>query len=99
MAKSKRKERYLLNKEAKCGTLIICPICGREFKKKQYSQAFCSTKCKDKYHNDKGDRHDSSYYIRYNMAHPERLERIGYFDNDYYEDDSWMMCDNPQLGI
>ena len=106
----KRKERYKLNKQAKCGDIIICPICGKEFKKKQYSQAFCSAKCKDKFHNDKGDRHDSGYYRRYNLKHPERLERIGfrsdsyddeaaYYDDWRYQDDSWMMCDNPQLGI
>lgn len=111
MGKSKRKERYLANKKAKCGEMIICPICGTEFKKKQYSQAFCCSTCKDKYHNDKGDRHDSGYYRRYNMEHPERLERIGiningydyedeaaYYD-DWRYDDSECWCDNPQLGI
>ena len=80
MAISKRKQRYLDNKKAKCGEVIICPICGEEFKKKQYSQAFCCTQCKDKYHNDKGDRHDVFYYSEYNRKHPERLERIKHLD-------------------
>lgn len=94
-------EHYLYNKSLKCGEKMICPICGKEFLKKQYSQAFCSTSCKDDYHNKKGDRHKPNYYRKYNMKHPERLERLKYFkDNSYYdEDDSWMMCDNPQLGI
>ena len=51
-------ELYLINKKAKNGTEIECPICHTKFKKKQYSQAFCCTRCKDKYHNEnEGDRH------------------------------------------
>ena len=48
---NKQQTQYLQNKSAKCNTIIKCPICGKTFGKKQYSQAFCSTKCKDKYHN------------------------------------------------
>ena len=47
--------QYQLNKQAKVGTTIICPSCGRSFKKRSYQQAFCSNKgknnCKDTYHN------------------------------------------------
>ena len=43
------KEQYTYNKAAKTGALIACPVCGRMFTKKQYSQAFCSTECKDAY--------------------------------------------------
>lgn len=45
------KKQYEHNKLAKVGETIICPICGKTFVKKQYSQAFCSLSCKDKFHN------------------------------------------------
>ena len=62
MAKKKRKSLYKLNKEAKVGETIECPICHTKFTKKQYSQAFCSTRCKDRFWNAKGDRHQ---YVDY----------------------------------
>ncbi len=74
MAKKKIK-RYDINKSAKVGTEIICPVCGKMFIKKSYQQAFCSTECKDKYWNQK--RKDNGYFKQYNLEHPERLERIG----------------------
>lgn len=74
---SKRKELYLFNKKQKVGTEIVCT----HFIKKQYSQSFCCKDCKNKFWNDKGDRHrDSDYYRNYNMKHPERLERVGIYD-------------------
>ena len=66
---------YKGNKITKVGTEIICPICGKQFTKRQYAQAFCCSDCKNKYWNKKGDRHSSGYYSDYNIAHPERLER------------------------
>lgn len=92
------KERYNINKACKVGETIICPICHTAFIKKQYSQAFCCTQCKDKFWNSKGDRHsDPNYYRNYNMRHPERLMRIGIdIDNDI---ECAAFCDNPQLGI
>ena len=72
---SKRKRTYLANKSAKVGELIKCPICGTEFKKKQYSQAFCCTHCKDTYWNAKGDRHSPGYYKEYDSKNPERMKR------------------------
>lgn len=113
----RQKEQYRLNKLAKVGEMIVCPICKEEFKKKQYSQAFCCTEHKDKYWNiKKSDRHsDTNYHHKYNIRHPERLERIGIYQNDfgefgYYNDDdefvtfkeeydAYAMCENPQLGI
>jgi predicted nucleic acid-binding Zn ribbon protein len=74
MAKKKIK-RYDINKSAKVGTEIICPVCGKRFIKKSYQQAFCSTECKDKYWNQK--RKGNGYFKQYNIEHPERLERIG----------------------
>lgn len=53
----KPKDRYKLNKTIALYEVMICPICGKCFVKRQYSQAFCSSKCKDKYHNSMGDRH------------------------------------------
>ena len=65
--------------------------------KKQYSQAFCCTQCKDSFWNKRGDRHkDPNYYSKYNQEHPERLNRIDIYTD---EDDSWMLCENPILGI
>ena len=69
-------KRYDINKQAKVGEELICPICGHRFKKKSYQQAFCSTFCKDKYWNQK--RKDNGYFRQYNLEHPERLERIGF---------------------
>lgn len=59
----KRKGLYRTNKEAKVGTEIECPVCHTKFIKRQYSQAFCCTQCKDKFHNNHdGDRHRAGYY-------------------------------------
>ena len=71
------KDRYLKNKEAKTGETIKCPICGEVFTKKHYAQAFCCKECKDRYWNSlKSNRHkDKKYYRKYNMSHPERLDR------------------------
>lgn len=43
--------QYMNNKSADTGEDIRCPMCGKVFTKKQYSQAFCSTHCKDDYWN------------------------------------------------
>ena len=71
------KDRYLKNKEAKTGETIKCPICGEVFTKKNYAHAFCCKECKDRYWNSlKSNRHkDKKYYRKYNMSHPERLDR------------------------
>ena len=56
------KERYILAKTAKVGDKICCAYCHKEFIKKQYSQAFCCKRCKDKFHNIiDGDRHSAEY--------------------------------------
>lgn len=46
-----RNSTYLQNKKSKVGLMITCPICGKRFFKKQYSQAFCSLHCKDSFWN------------------------------------------------
>ena len=74
---SKRKALYLENKSKKVGETCTCPICGDKFVKRQWQQAFDSRYCKDKFWNDKPDRHRGGYYRDYNEQHPERLERIG----------------------
>jgi hypothetical protein len=71
----KRNEQYQANKQAKVGEEIICPVCGKHFTKKQYSQAFCCGECKDRFWNRKGDRHRPGYFEQYDQEHPERLER------------------------
>ena len=78
MAKiTKRKERYNTNKSLKVGSVCICPICGKEFTKTHYAQAFCCNECKVKFHNDRQRGKRNDYFHRYNMKHPERLERVG----------------------
>lgn len=77
------KTRYEDNKTIKKGSIIICPICGKEVIKNHYAQAFCSNKCKNIYWNKKGDRHKKGYYHNYNKKNPQRLERgftKGYID-------------------
>ena len=76
MKKTKRTIQYEANKAAKVGETIVCPICHEQFRKKSYQQAFCSTKCKDDFWNNKKDRHKKGYYIRYNQKHPERYEGL-----------------------
>lgn len=54
----KHKGLYRINKEAKVGETIECPVCHTKFTKRQYSQAFCCGQCKDKFHNMRcKDRH------------------------------------------
>lgn len=43
--------QYSTNKQASVGEDIKCPICGKVFTKKQYSQAFCCIECKNDYWN------------------------------------------------
>ena len=74
--KTNRQIQYETNKSASVGDVIICPICHSEFTKKQYSQAFCCGECKDRYWNDKKDRHKNGYYRAYNQKHPERYEGL-----------------------
>ena len=61
-----RQQLYECNKAALLHTKIECPVCGNVFEKIQYSQAFCSRKCKDAFWNDKGDRHAPGYYEQRN---------------------------------
>ena len=77
---SQRQKQYLANKEAKTGEEIICPICKDKFIKRQYSQAFCCSQCKDAYWNAKGtDRHsDPDYYRRYNHKSSDKAIRLAY---------------------
>ena len=79
---TKRKATYLTNKNAKVGDLCTCPICGNNFIKKQYSQAFCCSKCKDAYWNSKKDRHSVGYYEKYDNKHPERKLRRALYSMD-----------------
>ena len=46
-----RNSIYLQNKKSKVGSMITCPVCGKKFFKKQYSQSFCSLHCKDSFWN------------------------------------------------
>ena len=43
--------KYHDNKKAAVGSEIECPVCHKKFKKAQYSQAFCSRECKDRFWN------------------------------------------------
>ena len=72
---------YKNNKSAKVGTEIECPVCHKRFIKKSYQQAFCCKDCKDKFWN--RTRKSNGYFSRYNAEHPERLERVGIYLDDY----------------
>ena len=75
---------YKNNKSAKVGTEVECPTCHKRFIKKSYQQAFCCKDCKDKFWN--RTRKSNGYFSRYNAEHPERLERIGIYLDDYAND-------------
>lgn len=79
---SKRKERYNTNKTSKVGDVCLCPVCGKEFTKTHYAQAFCCGKCKNAYWNAKGDRHRVGYYEEYDNARPERKLRRALYSMD-----------------
>jgi hypothetical protein len=79
---SKRKERYNTNKASKVGDACSCPVCGKEFTKTHYAQAFCCGKCKNAYWNAKGDRHRAGYYEEYDNARPERKLRRALYSMD-----------------
>ena len=87
----KKIKRYDINKAAKVGTEIICPVCGRHFIKKSYQQVFCDFMCKQSYWNQK--RKDNGYFKQYNNEHPERLKRIG-IDLEY--DDCLYALGDPE---
>ena len=42
---------YDASKSAKVGMTITCPTCERRVQKRSYQQAFCCTRCKDRYWN------------------------------------------------
>lgn len=93
---TKRKELYNINKLNKVGDICICPICKNEFKKKQYSQAFCCNECKVKFHNDKQVGKRNEYHRKYNMKYPKRYDRVGidiefekWKERYYFESDAW----------
>lgn len=77
MAKKKRRGLYKLNKESKVGETIECPICHTKFTKRQYSQVFCSTRCKDRFWNSKGDRHLYADYSDNDFGDREMDEMFG----------------------
>lgn len=56
--KKRKKGLYRTNKEAKVHEIIECPVCHTKFEKIQWTQAFCCSQCKDKFHNMRcKDRH------------------------------------------
>lgn len=66
--KINREELYALAKEAKVGSTIKCPGCGKEHIKKFYNTTFCTRKCKDAYWNkvdpNKRCRKNDYYYSK-----------------------------------
>lgn len=47
---AKKTERKIeVNKEARIGSTIVCPMCDVEFKKEKLGQVFDCKECKDKY--------------------------------------------------
>lgn len=43
--------QYNENVQAELRTTIKCPYCKKSILKRTYNRRFCSTQCKDKYHN------------------------------------------------
>lgn len=88
------KKIYLENKKKKIGDVCICPICKKEFTKTHYAQAFCCNEHKVKYHNNNQRGKRNKYFHRYNIEHPERLERVGIdlefekWKAEYYQESS-----------
>lgn len=85
--------KYKLSKEAKVGTICICPSCGTEFKKESYQQAFCLTKpltsCKDFYWNAvKPTRKDETVKPKYDNLYvfEEKCRRCGTVKEMYFSD-------------
>lgn len=74
----KKRGLYQTNKAAAVGTTIECPVCHTRFVKRQYSQAFCCTHCKDKFHNrHDGDRHKYTYCVESDVHDREWDETFG----------------------
>ena len=64
---------YLQNKKSKVGSMITCPVCGKRFFKKQYSQAFCSLHCKDSFWNSNQKTNDKEVEVMVMILLPVRL--------------------------
>ncbi|QQG32220.1 hypothetical protein CkP1_0091 [Citrobacter phage CkP1] len=47
---------YRNNALVKVGSIMSCPCCNEQFKKKSYQQKFCNVKCKDHFWNSHPDR-------------------------------------------
>ncbi|MEE0936497.1 MAG: hypothetical protein UIG52_00545 [Bacteroidales bacterium] len=86
MSKSKRKIAYENNKRAKVGIEITCPICGTKFIKRQYSQAFCCSKCKGAFWNAR-----KALYARKALVNDEDFRRYVMDDCD--------VCDIPKCNV
>ena len=86
--KQSMNDRYNYNKSVKTGIEIKCVFCGKIFIKKQYSQVFCSTHCKDHYHNyiNVTRRHRiENFYTKIKIAELERNVDAGMTDRDWDE--------------
>ncbi len=68
------------------GSLIECPACYKEHKKRSYQHKFCSTQCKDAYWNDKPDRRERASDLGYCHSEDE-LEQMA--EGEMYADQSW----------
>lgn len=80
--KGKKNRQREENKAAKVGSEIPCANCGNPYRKKSYQQVFCGPQCKERYWNEKGDRHkDPNYYDKYNRKNgrflpmPKNMEK------------------------
>ena len=97
----KVKDRIALNRNAKTGESIICPICRKEFVKKSYQHTFCSLACKDKRHNMiNSDRHsDPDYYEKYNIRNGRTLNISHLYIHDKsFEDDVMSQLRDTDFG-
>ena len=80
-------DRYLLNKGLKVKSDCVCPICGEHFFKRQYSQAFCCSACKDAFWNARRiskarEKYLERYYEKYyDYEHPFSSDALGQWND------------------
>lgn len=68
------------------GSLIECPACYKEHKKRSYQHKFCSAQCKDNYWNDKPERRERASELGYCHSE-EELEQME--EDSLHVDLSW----------
>ena len=64
---------YGLSEDTLCGNHFACPTCEKTTLKNTYNRRFCSTKCKDKYHNTTNDARRRRSAHRFSREHRPKV--------------------------